>query len=285
MTVPALLLTLLPLLEQLSTIGHTGWTESIVPAPSEAAWIPSGELVMGSSRADLVYAMVLCSLVSPGPCGRAMFLDETPQRRVRTRAYSIGTTEVSNEEYETCLRAGACQPRTGHRPDERFDRPDYPVVDVTFEDARGYCRWRGGRLPTEAEWERAARGPARRRYPWGNLWNGALANHGRAELPHHDESDGYRYVAPVTAYPESRSPYGLLNVAGNVWEWVSDWYDESSYSTDTASNPTGPDMGQVRVVRGGSWSTPAYALRVTMRFGAVETDRSIDIGFRCAWDE
>jgi formylglycine-generating enzyme required for sulfatase activity len=281
----AIIAPLVLLLQQVVLDGHTGRTETITPALSESVWIPSGEFLMGSSRDGLAYAVLLCSGVSPRPCLRRHFLSETPSRHVRTRGYHIGTTEVSNAQYEACLRSGGCPPRSQHRPDERFDGPELPVVDVTFEEALSYCRWRGGRLPSEAEWERAARGPRRRRFPWGDIWNSALANHGRSTIPHHEDSDGYRYLAPVTAYPEGRSPYGLFNMAGNVWEWVSDWYDESSYTTGGTSDPTGPSFGQTRVIRGGSWATPAFALRVTMRAQAIETDRSIDVGFRCLWEE
>ncbi len=278
------LLSLLLLLEEAVTVGGSGRTEHIAPADSEAVWIPSGEFVMGASRNDLSYALRLCNRTTPIECPRRLFLHETPQRRIRMSGYFIGLTETSNAQYEACVRAGACQPRSGHRPDSRFDRSDLPVIDVSHIDASSYCRWRRGRLPTEAEWERAARGPTKRRFPWGNLWNGALANHGRSTLPHHDESDGHRYVAPVTAYPHGGSPFGLLNMAGNVWEWVSDWYDENSYSEGGTADPSGPEYGQTRVIRGGSWATPAHTVRVTARAQAIETDGRVDIGFRCAWD-
>lgn len=281
---PAALLMLTLLLEEVVVTGGTGRTEFIAPATSEAVWIPSGDLVMGASRNGLTYALELCNRTTPVECPRRLFVHETPQRRVRIQGYFIGLTETSNEQYEACVRAGACQPRSRHRPDTRFDRRDLPVVDVSFNDAATYCRWRRGRLPTEAEWERAARGPGRRRFPWGDLWNGALANHGRSTLPNHDESDGHRYVAPVNAYPDGRSPFGLLNMAGNVWEWVSDWYDENAYSEGDTADPTGPAFGQTRVIRGGSWASAAHTLRVTMRAQAIETDGRVDIGFRCAWD-
>lgn len=279
-------LVVLALLQQADTTGQTGGTESVALHRGEAAFIPSGEFVMGSSQRDLTYAIQLCQLTSPRPCERMNFRSETPPHRVRTSAYWISIAEVDNERYEACVRAGACAPRTSHRPDPRFDAPGLPVVDVSYGDALAYCRWRLGRLPTEAEWERAARGPTPRRFPWGDLYNGALCNHGRATIPHHDDSDGYRYVAPVSAFPASRSPYGLLNMSGNVWEWVTDWYSSDAYEQGGfAANPTGPSAGQHRVIRGGSWATPPYAVRATVRGQAGEQERAIDIGFRCAWDE
>lgn len=273
------------LLQQLDATGHTGHMTEVVSSRGEASFIPSGEFVMGSTQRDLAYAIWLCQLSSPRPCERMNFVSETPPHRVRTSAYWIGVTEIDNERYEACVRAGACMPRTSHRPDPRFDAADLPVVDVSHGEALTYCRWRSGRLPTEAEWERAARGSTSRRFPWGNLYNNALCNHGRATLPNHDDSDGYRYVAPVYSYPESRSPYGLLNTSGNVWEWVADWYADDAYgSGDDFADPRGPQSGRLRVIRGGSWATPAYAVRTTVRGHVSERERAVDIGFRCAWD-
>ncbi len=241
---------------------------------------------MGSTQRDISYAISLCQLTSPRPCERTNFLHESPPHRIRMNSYQIGRTEVRNSDYEACVRAGACAPRAMHRPDTRFDAPDLPVVDVSWFDAVAYCRWQGGRLPTEAEWERAARGPTSRRYSWGDMWNGALCNHGRDTSPYHDESDGHRYVAPVTAYQASRSPYGLLNMSGNVWEWVNDWYGEATYEqAGFTADPQGPPFGQLRVLRGGSWATPPHAVRVTTRGHLAERARAIDIGFRCAWSD
>lgn len=278
---------LLALLEQIDATAATGRTSAVALDPGEAVLVPSGEFVMGSTRRDLAFALELCELESPRPCDLMNFSSESPPHRVRTGPYWISVTEASNAQYEACVRAGACPPRVGHRPDPRFDAPDLPVVDVSYADAVAYCRWRRGRLPTEAEWERAARGSTPRRFAWGDLWNGALCNHGRATLPHHDDSDGHRYLAPVDAYPASRSPFGLLNTAGNVWEWVADWYDDGFYGAvpnGVAADPSGPPAGQLRVIRGGSWATPAYAVRATARGHVSEQERAIDIGFRCAWE-
>ncbi len=283
---------LLALLQQVLPEGRTGGPVALAPAPPEALLVPAGEGIEGSTAADVGAAIRLCLDFSSGAgCPRQLFLKETPALRVRTRAFLIGATEVRNEDYEACVRSGACLPRTGHRPDRRLDGPSLPVVDVTHGEAEGYCRFRGGRLPTEAEWERAARGPGGRRFPWGDLWNGRLANHGQSGPPQTDDSDGFRYAAPVGSYPAARSPYGALDMAGNVWEWVADWYGDEAYrealraaAGGVVADPTGPEAGRGRVIRGGSWAYPPFALRSTTRGLAEETERAIDIGFRCAWD-
>lgn len=274
------------LLQQVVTTGRTGRVLDIAPTPEEMVRIPSGDFIMGATQRDISYAQWLCKTDSARLCNQANFRAETPPHRVRLSSFSISRTEVSNRQFEACVRAGACSPRTGHRPEPRLDASELPVIDVSWRDARAYCRWRGGDLPTEAQWERAARGSTSRRFPWGNLWNNHLCNHGRAESPRHDESDGFRYAAPVTAYPASRSPQGLLNVAGNVWEWVLDWYAADTYEQRGAvvANPTGPEQGSLRVIRGGSWAVPAFAVRTTTRGSAPESARSVDIGFRCAWN-
>jgi len=280
------------LLQQVLPEGRTGRVSLLAPDLPEATLVPEGMFTMGSTGRDLSYAVQLClDHTSRGRCPRRLFLHEAPSRRVRTRAFMIGVTEVRNSDYEACVRAGACAPRSGHRPDPRFDDPRHPVVDVTHGDARGYCRWRDGRLPTEAEWERAARGPTRRRFPWGNAWNNALCNHGEDSGPMTAESDGHRYLSPVGSYPASRSPYGLLDVAGNVWEWVADWYGDDTYRRELdeagggiVADPVGPSAGRGRVIRGGSWAYPPFAMRTTTRGLAEETEHAIDVGFRCAWD-
>ena len=161
-----------------------------------------------------------------------------------------------------------------------------PVVQVSWNDARAYCDWAGGRLPSEAQWEKAARGPDGRMYPWGNQpLAGNLLNFADRNLnvDWADKSinDGYEFIAPVGSYPAGASYYGVLDMAGNVWEWVADWYDETYYAKSPDANPTGPLSGEYRVLRGGSWRNLASNVRVAIRSGNLPEFRLVTLGFRC----
>ena len=144
---------------------------------------------------------------------------------------------------------------------------DHPVVQVSWFDAEAYCAWAGGSLPTEAQWEKAARGTDGRTYPWGSVFDGTWLNYCDASCEGGDTAfdDGYRFTAPVGSYPAGASPYGALDMAGNVWEWTADWYDDGYYAVSPASNPTGPDSGQYRVLRGGSWNHDRSGMRTAFR--------------------
>lgn len=230
------------------------------------AYVPAGEFLMGSDDSD--------PLASE---------DEIPQRLVYLDAFWVDQTEITNGEYQLCVEAGACsQQRYQGR---RFAGEDYPVVGVDWFQASDYCRWVGGRLPTEAEWEKAARGADGRTYPWGNAFDSSRLNFCDKNCiedwrdMHAD--DGYAYTAPVGSYPEGVSPYGLLDMSGNVWEWTADWYAPDTYKIASDKNPTGPASGQQRVVRGGSWHYTGRNLRTTQRHRDLPTFRYDKIGFRC----
>ena len=204
--------------------------------------------------------------------------DEVPVHEVNLDAFWIDQTEVTNKMYAACVAADTCAPpassssqtQASYYGNTRFD--NYPVIYVNWDNARAFCAWAGRRLPTEAEWEKAARGTDERAYPWGKVITSALANYGNK-------------VGDTTAagnYEDGKSPYGALDMAGNVLEWVSDWYDETYYESSPASNPLGPDAGNLRVLRGGSWNKTDYSARSASRSMEDPTNSDNRIGFRCA---
>jgi formylglycine-generating enzyme required for sulfatase activity len=194
---------------------------------------------------------------------------ERPQHVVTLNAFWIDETEVTRMHYETCVAAGACD-----APPMDDDALSGKPVMVTWSAAQAYCRWAGGRLPTEAEWEKAARGTDARIYPWGQEWpDCSRANHASLEGPC---SDG-----PVDAgtCPAGASPYGVLDMAGHVTEWVSDWYDPGYYAISPGQNPQGPDSGQYRVARGGSWQDSYAYIQAAHRIAYMPEE--VALGFRC----
>ncbi len=251
---------------------------------SRRVWLEGAWFLRGSSDADLRVAVQLCrrgaSLREMELCNGPLaqfWAGETPQRRIHISAFGIDRTEVTRASWKTCVDAGQCPPpRIGDSARLMAD-PQMPVTGVDFHEAEAYCRFAGGRLPTESEWERAARGSDGRRFPWGNQFNDRLANH-RTPI------DGFRYLAPVGSFPSGASPHGLLDVAGNVWEWTSDFYDPLSYRGGLDVDPRGAQAGGERVIRGGSWQSAPYHLRVSARIPRPAGTATSDIGLRCAYD-
>jgi formylglycine-generating enzyme required for sulfatase activity len=251
--------------------------------PAARVRIEAARFHMGSDDDALARALSTCLLSPPasGRCRADMFADEKPDHDVYLSAYAIDRLEVSNQSYLRCVSAGACAPSGISESDPRVGRPEHPVASIRWRDADAYCRWVKGALPTEAQWERAARGDSARSFPWGHVWNTHLANHGASDDAE-NESDGYRYAAPVDAFSDGRSFYGLQNMGGNVWEFVADRY--AAYDAQAnAVDPTGPISGSERTIRGGSWRSPPHMLRVTARSRMPESERRADVGFRCAY--
>lgn len=240
--------------------------------------IAGGGFVMGSTPEDLMSALSLCAREPLGHrCNEQTFANELGRRVLRLPAFFIDRTEVTVEAYARCVELGRCEPAGYGNGAARFARPDFPVTFVNHDDARAYCHFRGARLPTEAEFERVARGPGGRSYPWGELYNGHVSNHGRLALLANEPDDGYAELAPVGAFPSGRTAEGVLDLAGNVAEWVADVYRER-YS-DVQPRPGDAEQ---RVVRGGSYESAAPFLRGAARRGVSRDTVSPTIGFRCA---
>ncbi len=233
----------------------------------EMVYVPEGTFTMGSTDGDD---------------------DEKPVRTVDLDAYWIDKYEVSNAQYAQCVADGAC---TKPKYSDSYTRPsyygnseydNYPVINVDWNQASAYCEWAGGRLPTEAEWEKAARGPNGNKYPWGNESPSCyLANYnqGPYENPKYCVGD----TSEVGSYPEGGSYYGAMDMAGNVWEWVNDWWSDR-YDTSVTRNPKGPENGEDRVLRGGSWFNLNWVMRSACRVGSYPDGAfSLSGGFRCAY--
>lgn len=260
---------------------HARAQQRIALAP--IVWIPEGAFTRGADGLDVDYAIQLCQdeheLTLADGCGPERFQHETPAERVYLRRFGIDRTEVSRVQYQACVDAGRCSPSRVGDDDAEIGAARHPVVGVDGREAARYCAFRGGRLPTEDEWEKAARGTDdARRFPWGRVYDGGLANHGRP-IVRPDASDGYLGLAPVGVL-HGRSPYGVADMAGNVWEWTSSRLRPRDLGA--TARPTDRDLRLV--LRGGSYLHPAVSLRVTARSWLDETSSANDIGVRCAYD-
>jgi formylglycine-generating enzyme required for sulfatase activity len=263
----------------------TGGVVALKSPGSRMIKLRASSFRMGSEVGDVLEAVAECAKEPLGErCREEMFSDELPRHVVRLSAYWLDRTEVTVKDYRRCVALHRCKAVPYREGAKRFDRPSYPVSLVTFSDAEDFCRFRGARLPTEAEFERAARGQKGRRYPWGELYNSHVANHGRLGLDPSDDSDGYAELAPVGSFPDGRTPEGFLDLAGNVAEWIADFY-APGYPDGPASDPHGPSLGgnvSGHVVRGGHFSAAAPWLRGAARSSADAATRSPTLGFRCA---
>jgi formylglycine-generating enzyme required for sulfatase activity len=236
-------------------------------------YVPAGEFQMGSTDAQIEAAMALCVAAGSSQENCETWMNgELPAHMVVLDGFWIDRTEVTNAQYAQCVAAGACRV-SSYADDSRYNGATQPVVGVSWEEAAAYAAWVGGRLPTEAEWEYAARGPESLVYPWGNEWETGLAN-----CREEDCQDGYAMTAPVGSFPEGASWVGAVDLAGNVWEWVADRY--GAYPSSRQVNPTGPASGASRVLRGGSFFFNLGIARCAYRDGGSPLHGNVDGGFR-----
>jgi formylglycine-generating enzyme required for sulfatase activity len=287
----------LVILSFLPAIAHSA-VAATSPEATAMALVPAGEFLMGT------------------PAGSGGLPDEIPQRSVFLSAFYMDRYEVSNQDYLAFVTL------TNHRMPENANAAStlwsnrtpmsgierHPVVNVSWTDADAYCRWAGKRLPTEAEWEKSARGTDGRRYPWGNEWEISLANSasywaGRtvefdsgadwdafwikgegARIARDKGLKGEVLTMPVGSFSAATSVYGLFDMAGNVAEWVQDWYDPNYYKSAPLVDPSGPARGAIKSMRGGSWLKPAVSLRASDRDWGTMDSRPSGTGFRCAKD-
>ncbi len=265
----------------------TGGVVTLRSPGSQMIKIARSTFLMGSTGQDVLEAVADCAREPlGGRCKEELFSDEEPEHRVTLSAYWLDRTEVTVADYDRCVKLRHCRAPSYSQGAERFRKARYPVTFVRWRDARNYCRFRGGRLPTEAEWERAARGSTGRRYPWGSFYNSHRVNHGRLGLDRTDARDGYAELAPVGSFPSGKTPDGFLDLAGNVAEWVEDRY-ATRYPDGAVTNPKGPALGatgtgSARVVRGGNFADPSAWLRGAARTGVEPDTQAPYFGFRCA---
>jgi formylglycine-generating enzyme required for sulfatase activity len=297
--------TLPPPTDTPTPVPPTPTPQSPTPTPAvrekdgmEMVYVPGGTFQMGSTDAEIDAILKQCEReYGTDQCERSWFERETPRHSVTLDGFWIDLTEVTNDKFERFVQA------TGYRTEAEkkgnglgfsdgiwsevdgadwqhpngpetsiSGRTDHPVVQVSWNDATTYCHWAGGRLPTEAEWEYAARGPDGHIYPWEN------------DPPNDTLLNFAFYVADTTevgSYPDGASWVGAMDMAGNVWEWVNDWYDSGYDTSSTSHNPQGPETGDRKVARGGCWDSGEFDVRAAARLDIHPDDRGSYVGFRC----
>ncbi|MDH3256342.1 MAG: formylglycine-generating enzyme family protein [Nitrospinota bacterium] len=265
------------------------------PVPENMVLINAGGFMRGIDKEKPIKGKNMSSAQKfKHAASQKAFADEGPAGMIYLSAYYLDTYEVSNTQYTEFIKA-TDYPAPAYWDHHELNKPDQPVTGVNWYDANAYCHWANKRLPTEAEWEKAARGPAGSIYPWGNVLEYDRANFARGKT-------GQKFATvPVDSHPEGKSYYGVYNMAGNVFEWVQDWYDPNYYKTSKeVRNPQGPlsgielgatgtyidrlAAGKKKVIRGGSWFAPSQSITTTHRFwnDPMNNSYGVGLGFRCA---
>jgi len=267
-------------------------TDTPTPSPSP---LPPTPTITSTPTPTLLPALITDSqgvpmvLVPAGPFEmgqRSKYTESSFVHTVTLDAFYIDQYEVTNARYAACVDVGVCSPPSTNKSltlESYYGNPEYdnfPVINIIWGQAQAYCEWRGARLPTEAEWEKAARGTDERSYPWGEEIDCERANYG---------GDGFGIcvgeTTPVGQYANGVSPYGVYDMVGNVWEWVADWYDPDYYIKSPHQDPQGPDSGNEKILRGGSWfeaALPELDNYTIIRHHTDPASTQFYIGFRCA---
>ena len=277
-----------PLLEKwLSSIPVVSATATLLPTEItdskgvQMVLVPASEFIMGGNAED---AVAMCEKYSNTDCQKSRFENEEPIHTVNLDSFYIDKYEVTNTNWKNCVNAKVCNlpvqtdsvTRTNYYIDPEYD--DFPVINVTWHMAQDFCEWRDASLPTEAQWEKAARGIDGFIYPWGNNINCSYANY-------FSGSNGcVGDTTKVGSYKSGKSVYGVYDMAGNVAEWTLDWYSETYYQDSPASDPQGPNSGEYRVYRGGAWYFVDFITRSTYRGNDKPEQYIFYLGFRCATD-
>jgi formylglycine-generating enzyme required for sulfatase activity len=295
---------------------EVGWYGEILPAGVRKG-TGAGEYLHDTDQAVMVYvpagAFLRGTSAARAQVLTAQFGDyfavETPQRSIYLSAYYIDKFEVTNQQYAQFLAALATDGRRYAHPqappdkdpiptywhDRRLNDATQPVTGVDWYDAYAYCGWAGRHLPTEAQWEKAARGPSGQEYPWGNTWTAANSNNAESTFGHPILSHQQwihllaplrlealqRLTTPVGSFPDGVSPYGVHDMGGNLWEWCQDAYQKDYYRYAPSRNPPGPPSSPYKVLRGGCWSSYRGEIRAAYRNYDLATDRHLEVGFRC----
>jgi formylglycine-generating enzyme required for sulfatase activity len=278
-----------PVMTEVPGLGSTRVSETDGMA---LVFVPGGDFTMGSEGGSYAnerpaHTVFLESFwIDQTEVTNAMFGAFVAQAGYQTDAESAGFSRGYDTDTGKSAQAQGADWEHPLGPDSSLSGlADHPVVHVSWNDARAYCEWAGRRLLTEAEWEKAARGTDGWTFPWGNDFDGTRLNSADVNLGagrgNTGFDDGFQLTAPVGSYPQGASPYGALDMVGNVWEWVNDWVDEAYYLSSPPADPGGPASGEYRIVRGGSWHDPEDGNRAAYRGWASPQDTDITLGFRC----
>ncbi len=254
-------------------------TQGISKPEDDMVLIPAGNFTMGSTEGEAMTAYNSCLKEEGKNCVMEDYLAEYPKKNVYVGDFYIDKKEVSSGDYNKFVAATNHQ-KSFYWDDSNLNSSVQPVVGISWKDAKDYCEWVNKRLPTEAEWEKAARGTDGRIWPWGGDWDPKKLNHGMGGLPGYDDSDGYKYTSSVGMYLSDISPYGVLNMAGNVQEWVFDDFKAYAGNDKFIHKNFGRPF---KIIRGGAYTYSEADDRVSVRFyDNPIINSSEDVGFRCA---